>query len=252
MKNFKNQTIFIGRDPQRSQLVVAMSIGGKLKCVGVENTLTIPNSVSRCDTSTKSAHCKIDIDENGNMKITNMKDANVTFVDGTMVACKGITESSKIALGGDRYEIRLSDIKKALVSLDDSVDISHLEVVWNTYRADLDKISKVQQDRNRRRMLPMLIGVASGCLAPILSNIKEVGDKSLYITVPISVLSLIVCLKNFLEKDTSIEDKKRAEDKFKRSYVCPKCGKVLQGEFLFVSQRGKCQYCGVGYKYDVK
>lgn len=252
MKNFKNQTILIGRDPQRSQLIVAMNVGGKFKGVGVENTLTIPNSVSRCDTTAKNAHCKIDIDDNGNMKITNLKDANVTYVDGTMVACKGITENSKIALGGDRYEIRFSDIKKALATLDDSVDISHLEVVWDTYRADLEKISKDQQSRNRRRMLPMLIGVASGCLAPILSNIKSVGDKSLYVTVPISVLSLIICLKNFLEKDTSIEDKKRAEEKFKKSYVCPKCSKVLQGEFLFVSQRGKCPYCSAPYKYDVK
>lgn len=252
MKNFKNQSILIGRDPQKSQLIVAMTIDGKLKGVGVENTLTIPNSVSRCDTATKSAHCRIDIDGNGNMKITNLKDANVTYVDGTMVACKAITESSKIALGGDQYEIRLADIKKALLSLDESVDISHLEVVWNTYREDLEKISKVQQERNRRRMLPMLIGVASGCLAPILSNIKSVGDKSLYVTIPISVLSLIICLKNFMEKDTSIEDKKRAEDKFKKSYVCPKCGNVLQGEFLFVRQRGKCQYCSAPYKYDVK
>ena len=252
MKNFKNQTIFIGRDPQRSQLLVAMNVGGKLKCAGVDNTLTISNSVSRLDLATKSAHCKIDIDDSGNMKITNLKDANVTYVDGTMVACKGITESSKIALGGDQYQINLRDIKKALEGLDDSVDISHLKKVWDTYQGDLEKISKVQQERNRRRMLPMLIGVGSGCLAPILSI--SIGTNSLFVTVPISTLSLIICLKNYMEKDTSIEDKKRAKEKFEKAYVCPspKCNKILQGEFLFVHQRGKCPYCGATYRCEGK
>ena len=249
MKNFKNQTIFIGRDPQRSQLLVAMNVGGKLKCAGVDNTLTISNSVSRLDLATKSAHCKIDIDDSGNMKITNLKDANVTYVDGTMVACKGITESSKIALGGDQYQINLRDIKKALEGLDDSVDISHLKKVWDTYQEDLEKISKVQQERNRRRMLPMLIGVGTTVVTGVLSTILP-GNSSLVlgITLPIAIISFIICFKNYRQKDTSIEDRKKAKDWFTDNYVCPACKKFMGSEeYKLLAQRGKCPRCGAQF-----
>ena len=62
----------------------------------------VPVSVSR-------KHCKIIV--NGNdISIENLKAQNITFVDGNQIFSKGITASSKVQLGNEKYTVPLQQI----------------------------------------------------------------------------------------------------------------------------------------------
>ena len=102
--------------------------------------------------------------------------------------------------------------------------IAPLEAVWNEYERRKEAIAKKQLDRGRKRLLPMIIGAVSGILAPILGTL---GTGTLFITVPIAVVSLLIYIRMFSEKDTSIEDNKAAQDYLIDNYICPKCGHFL-------------------------
>lgn len=248
MKTLKNRTILIGRDPEKPRLLAAISVGGKMKLVAIDNAV-IPSSISRLQASANSAHCKIDVDNNAEMTITNLKDTNITVVDGVSVVSRRITLSSKITLGKDDYVLDINKVVSAVKSAI-GVDITPLKRVWEEYEAMGDAITKKQQDLNRRRMLPMLIGVGTTVLTGILHMFLEKEDSStaMFITLPIAIISLIICVKNYRQKDTSVQDRKKAKDWFTDNYVCPACKKFMGSEeYKLLAQKGKCPRCGAEF-----
>lgn len=247
MKNLKNKSILIGRDPEKPRLIAAIEVGGKMKMMAIDSSVVIPNSISRCVAGERKAHCKIDIDANGAMTIVNLKDANVTYVDNVPVISKHITVDSKVALGKDCYAIDINSIITTVKSVL-GVDIRPLKQVWDDYQAELDRIAKEQADRAKRRMLPMLIGLGSGALAPIL---KGLGEVTFYGTIVVSIVAFGVMLKAYLEKDTSMEDRKKAAQKLKQNYLCPACKKYLEGrEYSLLVDDGKCRKCGAAFLHE--
>ena len=247
MKTLKNRTILIGRDPEKPRLLASIAVDGKMKLVAVDSSV-IPNSISRIQASANTAHCKIDIDNNSEMTITNLKDANITVVDGVSVVSRRITPDSKVTLGKDDYVL---DINRVVAAVKGAIgiDITPLKKVWEEYEAKGDAITKRQQDLNRRRMLPMLIGVGTTVVTGVLSTILP-GNSSLVlgITLPLAIISFIICFKNYRQKDTSIEDRKKAKDWFTDNYVCPACKKFMGSEeYKLLAQRGKCPRCGAQF-----
>lgn len=245
MKTLKNKTLLVGRENGgQSRLVVALNVNGKMKVVTVEGLPQVPNSVSRCLPDGGVAHLQIAIDANGEPTVKNLKEANVTYVDGVAVESKRISAKATFELGPDRFKVSLERIVAAAKKVI-GVDISGLEVIWNKYKADTNRISIKQQTRARRRMLPLIIGSVSGIIAPILANVKELGSNSLFITVPISLISLIIYIKNYNEKDTSIVDKDKLNEKFMDEYVCPACKEHFFGfqPYKLVRKIPKCPRC---------
>lgn len=247
MKNLKNKSVLIGRDPEKPRLIAAIEVGGKMKQLVIDSNVVIPNSISRCNAAQRVAHCRVDIDANGELTIHNLKDANVTYVDGVAVISKHITAQSKVGLGKDCFAI---DVNSILTSIKSAlgVDIRPLKQVWDEYQAELDRIAKDQADRAKRRMLPMLIGLGSGALAPIL---KSLGEVAFYVTIVVSVVAFGVMLRAYLEKDTSMEDRKKAAQKLKQNYLCPACKKYMEGrEYSLLVDDGKCRKCGAAFLYE--
>lgn len=244
MKTLKNKTILIGRDPEKQRLLAAVAVGGKIKQVAVDGSI-IPLSISRIQASANTGHCKIDIDANGEATITNLKDMNITVVDGVSVVSKRITANSKITLGKDDYVLDIEELITA-VKRAVGIDIAHLERVWNDYEAELEAIAKASQKRSQRRMLPMLISVASGLVTALLSQFG--GGVAAYIPIPIMVVSLAIYIRNYREKDTSIEDKKQATEKFEEEYICPACKRFMgTTKYKLLLQKGKCAQCGAEF-----
>lgn len=247
MKNLKNKSVLIGRDPEKPRLIAAIEVGGKMKQLVIDSNVVIPNSISRCNAAQRVAHCRVDIDANGELTIHNLKDANVTYVDGVAVISKHITAQSKVGLGKDCFAI---DVNSILTSIKSAlgVDIRPLKQVWDEYQAELDRIAKDQADRAKRRMLPMLIGLGSGALAPIL---KSLGEVAFYVTIVVSVVAFGVMLRAYLEKDTSMEDRKKAAQKLKQNYLCPACKKYMEGrEYSLLVDDGKCRKCGAAFLHE--
>lgn len=252
MDRLKGKTILIGKEPGQGRLFVSVIINGQPKTAAMGQPGSVPNCVSRCIPAEGVAHCKIEVDHSGNMTLVNLKSQNVTFVNGTEILSKRIDVSSVVALGKDRFSISLFDIievAKKIVPLPSvpaqELSIRHLESVWNEYEEALETIQRRQQQMGKRRMLPIMVGSASGIAAPIFATV--VATASLYITVPIAAVSFLIYMKNYREKDTSIEDRKTANNRFMDHYVCPnpQCRHFMGYQpYKILKQNKKCPYCG--------
>lgn len=229
------KVILIGKEPGQGRLLIAVDD----KTVSIGSPDSVPNSVSRCIVEKRMAHASISIDAQGEMLLRNLKEQNVTFVNGTEVDSKLISPTSTIELGKDRFKIDLLTIiesAKGLVTLsnDDKktgkpqkYSISHLQGVWDTYESELDRIALQQQEAARRRLLPIMVGSLSGVASPILATLVAVN--TLYLTVPVAAVSFGLYLFNYKKRDTSYEERKVATERFTDEYVCPnpKCNKFL-------------------------
>ena len=103
----KGKTILIGREPGKPCLLVAVSINGVYKAAEMADCLPVPDSVSRCKVAEGSAHCKLEIDVAGSVRLINLKAANLTYVNGVAVESKKVSESDNIALGREKYAVSL-------------------------------------------------------------------------------------------------------------------------------------------------
>ncbi len=260
MEKLNGRTILIGRDPTQGRLLVALQGNGKSVTVGTP--ASVPNSVSRCKPAENAAHCKIEVGQSGTMVLTNLKPANVTYVNGMQVESKKIDNSSIIALGSDKYPIDLNLVLTAAGKLVENstppsaktFSIKHLEKVWDNYESTIEEIQRKQQSRGNRRLLPIMLGsvstIVSGVFAALGNQFRGTG---LYFTIPIAVISFLIYFISFSQKDTSIEDRKKATEKFQDSYICPNpdCGKFLgnMGYKLLKRQYSmQCPYCKCKYE----
>ncbi len=251
MERLKNKTILIGKEPGQGRLLIALNVGGQIKSAALGMVNSVPGSVSRCKIGEGIAHCKIDIDSKGSMHVTNMKAQNVTFVNGSECISKKITEKSIVALGADMYSIDIKSIletAKKLVGVapppppPEPKSIRHLEKVYDEYETALESIAYRQQERGKQRMLPMIISMSSGALSVILGLI--IPGEVVYITGAITVISLVIYLNMYNEKDNSIEEKKAANNKFIDNYICPHCKHFLGNQpYKVLRQNKNCPYC---------
>lgn len=252
MERLKGKTILIGKEPGQGRLFVCVAVNGQPKAAAIGHPGSVPNCVSRCKPAEGVAHCKIEVDPSGNMILTNLKPQNVTFVNDAEIMSKRIDASSRVALGKDKFPVPLSavvEVAKKLVPSSpppaQEFSIRHLEKVWNEYEESLETIQRRQQQMGKRRMLPIMIGSASGIAAPIFATL--VATASLYVTVPIAFVSFLIYMKNYREKDTSIEDRKTANNFFIDNYVCPNpaCRHFMGNQpYKILKQNKKCLYCG--------
>lgn len=257
MDQLKGKTIFIGKEPGQGRLLVALKINNQWKATAIGSLGSVPNSVSRCLPLEGKAHCSIAIDANGGMVITNLKPQNVTYVNGVEYNSKKITENCHISLGKDNYSLDLAVVFDAITKLmaalpPEPKSIKHLEKVWDEFETTNDAITLRQQQKANRRMLPMLIGSVSGLIAPIMAIVSSTA--TLWVTAPISIVSFLIYFKNYTEKDTSVEDRKAALNKFIDNYVCPheKCNHHYLGNqpYKVLRQNKKCPYCGGEWTED--
>lgn len=244
MERLKGKTILVGKEPGQGRLLVAVQ--GKAAAIGSPGC--VPNCVSRCKPTENVAHAKIAIDQNGNITLTNMKDQNVTFVNGSEIASKRINQSGTVELGKDRFSVSVPlilEIAKQIVG-GMKFNITHLSGVWDRYEQEIDRIAQQQQETGKKRMLPIMVGSLSGVASPILATLVAVN--TLYITVPVAAISFGLYFINYKKKDTSYEERKAATEKFTDEYVCPnpECNKFLGNlsyKLLKKQYSMQCPYC---------
>lgn len=256
MDRLKGKTILVGKEPGQGRLLVAVQ--GKAAAIGSPGC--VPNCVSRCRPTENVAHAKIAIDQNGNITLTNMKDQNVTFVNGSEIASKRINQSDTVELGKDRFSVSVPLILETAKKIVGATgggggkpepskkkfNITHLSGVWDRYEQEIDRIAQQQQETGKKRMLPIMVGSLSGVASPILATLVAVN--TLYITVPVAAISFGLYFVNYKKKDTSYEERKAAMEKFTDEYVCPnpECNKFLGNlsyKLLKKQYSMQCPYC---------
>ena len=253
MANLKGKTILIGKEPGQGLLYVAVC--GKVAALGAPGS--VPASVSRCIPQQNVAHAQIEVDHQGNMTITNLKPANVTYVDGIEVMSKRITPSSQVFLGRDRYNLDLNTLlatAEKIVAVAEPAsakefNISHLRQVWDDFHQKTIERQKHQQKLGLISSAGMLFTVGGGALMALGGKMGLDGfmqDLMPYLTA----MGGIVFILSFVlrSKDKSIENTEKATEEFQDHYVCPNpdCNKFLGNLSykLMKKQYGmQCPFC---------
>lgn len=254
MERLKGKTILVGKEPGQGRLLVAIPGTGKTAAIGSPGS--VPNCVSRCKPTENVAHAKITIDQNGNITLSNMKSQNVTFVNGSEIQSKRITQSNTVELGKDRFSVSVPMVLETAKKIVGAVpnpeppkkkfNIKHLEGVWERYEREIDRIAQQQQEMGKKRMLPIMVGSLSGGVSTILATFVAVN--TLYVSLPVSALIFALYFSNYKKKDTSYEERKAATEKFTDEYACPnpECNKFLGNlsyKLLKKQYSMQCPYC---------
>ncbi len=201
------------------------------------------------DPAVSRKHLKIKSLPDGRFQLEDIS-ANGTFVNGIRIKEKVVTGDTIVQLGpNSRY--RVSDLMPMQVVPPPpppppvkEFSITHLENVWEDYERQLAAIQDERQEMGKKRMLPMMLSMASGALAPILAAM--IGTETLYITLPITAICLILYIVAYNQKDTGFEQQKEAKNKLIQKYVCPNpsCRKFVgMQDYAILSQMPACPRC---------
>lgn len=235
--------IIIGRDAETNCLncIVDGKSGEPIK-LGKEGT--VPGNVSR-------KHCKLTVNE-GTLHIENLKDINVTYVDGVQVFGKTITADCKVELGPSRHLIPLKEIldlvsgkKEAKVQVAvgkaKAYSLAHLEKIWDEYDTELLRLQELKEqkaeDRNKMmgaRMTLAGIPVVGGAISSMF------GARML----------AKAYIKDEEDKEPHYMKVKKLENELIAKYVCPNpdCGYPFGKEpYYKLKFRKKCPHCGCKY-----
>ncbi len=281
MATLANKRIYIGRNSNdnRLHIIVTNSDDSELKNVQFGNPNSVSNTVSRTQKSDNGiiSHCRIEIDKDGNMRIKNMKDRNITYVDGDQIMERYLEETSLLELGKDRYKIAVNTVlkiaRKALGIAEPGgnnvnngyanqdnhnhqshirIPARHLERVWNDYHDGLIELKKKNKRTQTNRMMLMMFGSGFGSLiVGLLTSYQalEPGLVAVFTALPSLVIGMIIFW--IMAKDDSIEEEDRINNTFNRDYVCPHCGKPL-GRIayeLLPSQMPQCTKCKAEFEF---
>ena len=220
--NLYGKSVLVGRDPL-GQGRLRVRVEGKAVDIAVQPQ--VPSSVSRLKDSGE-AHCSLDVSEDGGVRVTNLKEKNITRVGGVQVVSKAVGEDDMLTLGSEGFTVGVGEILKAAGKLvGETYSIGHLKKIYEEYEQAIEAIQRRQQKRQRQRMLPIMFGSLNTILAAVLPTVGL--TKSLFVTLPLAVASFALYFVIFSAKDSSIEDRKAATDRFTAGYVCPKCGRFM-------------------------
>jgi len=237
-------TVLIGRDQMSGRLMLSYNIDCQQKNVCIGGNNSVPSGVSRCIPEQGIAHCSITSDSDGTMVLKNLKDQNVTCVDGMEVSSKRITEKSVIELGRVRYPISVSAILQMMGKVvpppAPEFSILPLKIIWDDYH---DEVLKMKVRQRKINLVRSSSGIFTGfgmilrCL-----NIAPVT------TTTMMIIGGVVLVLSFVigTKDKSIENGELLLEEFQDKYVCPnpKCRHFLGVQsYKLIRQNKCCPFC---------
>lgn len=270
MKRLNGKTILVGRSQQGNVLNVGILGTNKVAVIN----RTVPDSVSRLNPATHSAHLSLTIDASGNIKAQNLKDANCTYVNGLEIGSKIVQPGAALELGKNRFQITVQEILNVAKQLipgavpnppvppvpnpvpkqdktKPTYNVHHLRRIWDDYKEACKDIQVRRIEAMRKQRLPMLFSMGGGalgvCLAFINESLKNVGA----ITTIIGFgLAFYFWFRDPTMKLT--EEKERLDKDLEHMYLCPNpdCNKMLPMkdiDFILRQNDHKCPYCKCHY-----
>lgn len=243
--------ILIGKDEQSCKLMLITIIEGKqIKC-SIGQPGSVPNCVSRCQLGLDIAHCQLTIDNQERLSIANLKQQNVTYVNGMPVINSYITPDATVQLGVNLYTINIPEILLTAESAVNKVlppvyNISHLETVWENHKETLNKLKKRQKNVALLSRSSMIFTMGGGALAALANKIGLEDAQEFLWALP--VIGAIVMIISFYisAKDKSLENAEMAQDDLLERYVCPNpsCNHFVGNQpYKVLRQNKKCPYC---------
>lgn len=246
----KGKTILIGKEPVNRRLSLSVMLNGQPLTTAIGFMNSVPDSVSRCKPAEGVAHCKIFVDSQGAMTVTNMKPQNVTYVNGVEIMSKSVNANAKIELGMDRYPIEVNTILENAAKMlatkmppvPKECSIRHLEQVWDEYKIQLHKINDKQRNVGLWARIPMIFTMSGIILSALDESIREYAMIFTAIALVVTLIGLY--LQKTFKPD---EEKENLTDELMKKYVCPNegCHHYLGSQpYKILRQSKKCPYCG--------
>lgn len=240
--------LLIGRESQSNQLIIVadgnpyrLDVGGN-----------VPHSVSRYNVKDGTAHCRIIIGT-GNMRVENLNELNVTYVNGIEVESSKISISSIIELGKDQYRINLPKMLK-LIGYQPTFSTKHLRRVWERYDKSLLRLQLEEKKKQNQQKLQGILSQVSMLCVIIPSVIPSIPIPSWLRCVLVAGalgMGIYFYLKGNQTDDTFIIKKRELDNQFKEDYICPnpKCKEFLNfTPYESIKSRKKCIRCGCNYQ----
>lgn len=256
--NLKSKTILIGKEPGNGRLYVSVVINGQPKITAIGEKNSVPNSVSRCKPAEGTAHCKISIDNSGNITVTNLKPQNVTYVNGAEIVSKKVKLNSNIELGKDRYSLNINTVIETASKIVGATtppspkefSIKPLKKVWDEYHDESIKIKKRGQEMSTSQSFPPILTLGSTAISAIAAPLGFVNV--CFVSIPLILLGVFLMVRNYNNRknDTSIEDGELLLEQFQHKYVCPNpdCKHFVgMQSYIVLRQTKKCPWCGCTY-----
>lgn len=235
--------LIIGRESS-----TAMSIGQRLHVVTsqkkeffIGNEGSVPNTVSR-------QHCKLTVDDSGDMTLTNIKPTNITYVNGQEIYQKTISKGDRIELGSDRFALDLQTLLDS-IELPQTYDISHLKAIWEEYDKTKTGLQIAAQKNAAVQSVTGIFSMASMVCGIIPVFPGAVRAVLVIIALGLGVIFFIYRLRHAGENLLQL---KSLEEDFHKKYVCPNpnCQRFLGNapyEDLIKQTKG-CFVCKANYK----
>lgn len=204
----------------------------------------VPASVSR-------KHCKITVNGNS-MSIENLKPENITFVDGIQVFSKGITSTSLVQLGSEKYTIPLQQILQLATGQHPKPEpptfsLRPMKAVWEEWEK---KTLEIQVNAAKKANQQRIQGIISMCgmalgLLPI-----PIVFRAICVLVAL-VLGIYFFIQG--QNSTPIQIQLNKLDKeYADKYKCPnpECGKPLgKVPYRLIEFNKQCFACGCKYTH---
>lgn len=236
----------IGREQGKQRLQITAD-NGTVKYYG--NPGSVPKSVSR-------QHCKLEVINDNELLITNIKPENKTMVNGIAIMKKHIGYNDLVELGKDKYMLSMPAIINAFTQQAvpntgkqnqqqaQTYSISHLEKVWNDYnQAKLD--AQIQQAKENA--VSSVTGLFS--MGAILAGLFPGVPAGLRIIIYVIAFSLAGYFFYSRIRKASYYPKfyQDLDHELHKHYVCPNpdCHHFLGYQHFEDLEKGKkCPYCG--------
>lgn len=210
---------------------------------------SVPTSVSR-------KHCKLSV--NGDkITIENLREQNITFVDGNQVFSKGITSSSKVQLGNEKYTIPLQQIlllaagrsttpgNAAPKTEAPKFSLRPLKSVWDEYdQRKLDIQESSVKKANQQRL--QSIATMGGSLCCVM--LGPIG----YILTALGLCAGVYFFLQGNKQDSVQRQLHDLDEEFAKKYKCPNpaCGKPFgAAPYRQIEFSKQCFACGCKYTH---
>ncbi len=247
----KGKTILVGKEPGNGRLFISVKINGQPKMTTIGEMNSVPNSVSRCKPAENIGHCKIDVDNTGAIKVTNLKPQNVTYVNGVEIISKTVTNDSFIELGKDKYSINVGSIIDTISkAIGESTpppaqeySIKSLKIVWEEYDT---KRTEEQLSEQKRNNIQKLGGIFSSC-GILFMFIEGMGDLRFVLTGFSVLIAIIFFVRGLNTSNSLLVRLKDLDADFRKKYTCPnpECHHFMGNiPYDVLRTNKKCSYCG--------
>ena len=230
--------IIIGREEGIRRLHVTAD--GKTLNLG--SVGDVPLNVSR-------QHCRLTVQSNGAMSIQNLKDRNVTYVDGVAIDKAQITKDSRIELGPDRYSISVKDICSRLgISLAPVFSLAPLKPLWDEYDSGRLRIqTEGQKSANTQRLQGLISAMGMLCIFMEMLQVFRVAC-----FVVSALLSIWFFIKGKNVTEMMVVKLHDYDEQFRNKYVCPNpsCGRsfgIVRYKDLINNYPNGCPTCHCRY-----